>query len=188
MPIFAALCLAGAVLAGCSHPAPERPVQDSLPSVLTIAGPGEPGERLVVHGRVLAADGRTPLPGVRVFVYHTDAEGRYTRDERNDPNEARLNGWLRTDAEGRYEVRTIRPAHYPNGTVPAHVHYRVQAPGGGEERFELRFLDDPLLGADEIAEAVRDGDFAEARPVERGPAGEWRTRKDLRLRHRPGGN
>ena len=50
-----------------------------LASVGRIAPESEPGTALVVHGRLFAADGRTPLAGAVVFAYHTDREGLYDR-------------------------------------------------------------------------------------------------------------
>src|SRR4051812_22825989 len=45
-----------------------------------IAPADEPGERLVIHGKVYEADGRTPAAGVVVYAYHTDAKGLYRAD------------------------------------------------------------------------------------------------------------
>ena len=162
-------------------------MEDDLSSILIIARAEEPGERMVVRGRVVAADGLTPLAGVRVFVYHADAEGLYTRDAENDPRKARLSGWLRTDGDGCFEVRSIRPAHYPNLTVPAHFHVVVTAPDGTEERFELRFSGDPLLTDEEREEEAREGELAGARPVERGPDGVQHVARSFRLRYQPEG-
>src|SRR5262245_25586074 len=74
-------------------------------SVLVIAGPSEPGTRLIVTGRVLTRDGRAPAPHQRVGVYHTDASGQYgskptaSSSGRLFPRPAavvpaRLSGWL----------------------------------------------------------------------------------------------
>jgi protocatechuate 3,4-dioxygenase beta subunit len=107
-------------------------------SVLVLAGPKEPGTRLIVTGRVLDHARTKPSPRVRVLVYHTDATGRYGAS--NTPRGARLSGALVTDRNGRFEVRTIRPAPYPGGTIPAHIHFVVS--GRAEE---LQFEDDPLV-------------------------------------------
>ncbi len=44
----------------------------------TINGKDEPGEPLVVSGRIFDADGRTALSGITLYVYHTDARGKYS--------------------------------------------------------------------------------------------------------------
>jgi len=66
-------------------------------SHIVIAGATEPGERLVVSGRVLDAEGRG-VPNVIMRAYQTEA----------------LQGYLRTAADGSYAIETIR-------TVPAHI-------------------------------------------------------------------
>jgi hypothetical protein len=101
-----------------------RPEQ--IRPVARIAPASEPGTPLVIHGRVLGADGKTPLPGVVVFAYQTDRGGVY-----NARGESgwRLRGWARSDAQGRFEFRTIRPGSYPGTRNPAHVHLTIEGPG-----------------------------------------------------------
>jgi protocatechuate 3,4-dioxygenase beta subunit len=100
----------------------------------TIAGKNEPGEPLEIRGVIYQKDGRTPAPGVILYVYHTDAKGYYspapgqTQGRRN----GHLRGWMKTDAQGRYELRTIRPAPYPSRDNPAHIHAVVKEPGKNE--------------------------------------------------------
>lgn len=70
----------------------------NAPSSVVVAGADEPGERLVVTGRVI--DGANPVAGASVYVFHTDASGVYAPglsgpDAELDP---RLHGALRTDA------------------------------------------------------------------------------------------
>jgi protocatechuate 3,4-dioxygenase beta subunit len=160
--------------AAASSAAPAAP--DS--SILVIAGPHEPGRRMVVSGHVYRADGRRPAAGVRVGVYHTDARGEYggkfgPGSARRD---ARLSGWLVTDALGKYEVRTIRPGGYPQADIPEHMHFIV-----GGRAVELRFADDPRLPPEERARALKGETFAEVRPVTRDRAGVEHVVRDFRL-------
>jgi protocatechuate 3,4-dioxygenase beta subunit len=115
----------------------------------TIAGPDEPGERLVLEGTVYATDGVTPADGVLLYVYHTNAEGRYEPRGEAPGNERRhgaLRGWVRTDERGRYRVETIKPAPYPGRSEPAHIHLTVTPPGGDEDWVDsVKFAGDPLL-------------------------------------------
>ncbi len=76
----------------------------------------------------LRADGRTPLEGARLYVYHTDAQG-YDSRPRNDPHRPRIRGWIKTGADGQYEFRTLKPAPYPGRYIRAHIHGTVAAPG-----------------------------------------------------------
>ena len=130
-----------------------------------IAPASEPGSPLVIDGRVFRADGRTPAAGVTVFAYHTDANGVYDVPS-NGPHSWRLKGWAVTDAEGRFTFQTIRPASYPNATVPQHVHLSIEGPGV-PRRFsgEIEFDDDPKVTAQQRAASRAAGVFGPVRPV-----------------------
>ena len=120
--------------------------------VLALAPPAEPGQRLVVAARVVDRSG-APIAGARVHVYHTDSTGQYTRERAMDEPHARLNGRITCDAEGRFELRSIRPGGYPRALrlgdrdrhIPAHIHMDVDASGHASHRFQAVFADDPLL-------------------------------------------
>ena len=120
--------------------------RDQRPSSASaaIAANDEPGERMTVSGRVISGPDQSPLGGVRLLAFQTDAEGYYSvggMDERN----ARLCAVVSTDVQGRYEFSTIRPAHYATGGPPAHVHFELTAPGQPVRRFTLNFEGDPKL-------------------------------------------
>jgi protocatechuate 3,4-dioxygenase, beta subunit len=146
-----------------------------------LVSPDEPGEPLQVSGTVFGSDGATPLAGVELYVYHTDAEGAYSPGTDDNAN-PRLKATLRTDASGRYELRTIRPAPYPGGGVPAHIHYVVEGAGYPEQRFEVHFEGDPYLSERMQASSREAGRFGSIRPVEVGDDGVSRVTFDLRLR------
>jgi protocatechuate 3,4-dioxygenase beta subunit len=118
------------------------------PSHLVIAPLTESGQRIVVSGRVLDANGR-PVPHVIIRAYHTDARGLYRADGKmySDSAPPRLQGTLRTDEHGSYDIATIRPAPYPSRTLPAHIHFELQPPNGPHEYAILYFADDPVLTA-----------------------------------------
>ena len=112
-----------------------------------IAAKSEPGRRLVVRGQVFRSDGRTPAARVILYAYHTDAAGLY--NPRGLPG-ARLHAWLRTDAKGRYEYRTIRPGAYPGRTAAAHIHLQLWGNGVPPQyNYDVLFEDDPLVSADD---------------------------------------
>jgi protocatechuate 3,4-dioxygenase beta subunit len=145
--------------------------QRGRPSQLTsssrIAPEGEPGTALVVHGRAFAADGKSPLTGAVVFAYHTDRTGVY--DRRGTPAHSwRLKGWAKTDSEGRFEFRTIRPGPYPGRRQAAHIHLTLfTADGSRHHAGGVLFADDPLVGAEEREATQRDAVFGSVRPVRR---------------------
>ena len=138
-----------------------------LTSSERIAPDDEPGMALVVHGRAFAADGRTPLAGAIVFAYHTDRSGMYRA--RGEPAHTwRLKGWARTDSEGRFEFRTVRPGPYPGGKDAAHIHLTLfTADGTGHHAGGLLFDDDPLVSAAEREESRRAGEFGRVCAVRR---------------------
>lgn len=124
--------------------APRFTAPEDAPSAIVIAGKDEPGARLTVTGRTL--DGTKPVAGVSLYVFHTDAKGRYsleTADNRVGERNPRLHGALRTDAQGRYQYETTRPGSYDNGA--SHVHYVVNARGYQPLLVALQFEDDPIV-------------------------------------------
>jgi protocatechuate 3,4-dioxygenase, beta subunit len=154
--------------------------EKNAPSKITIAAQTEPGERLTVTGQVYGPDGKTPLPGASVYVYHTDAKGLYT-PETNDNRNPRLRGYMRTDAQGRYEFSTIRPASYPNTRVVAHIHYVVTAPGYKERVFEIVFEGDAFIDDRLRADAAKEGSAFSIRPLTRDQHGVWRCTQDIKM-------
>jgi protocatechuate 3,4-dioxygenase beta subunit len=122
----------------------------NLKSVMTIAAPIESGERLIVSGTIFKADSRTPYPDVVLYAYHTDAKGHYSKTGKEvgvQKWHGRLHGWCRTDSNGHYEIRSIRPARYPDNSMPAHIHIAVKEPKGKEPFYisDVVFKDDALV-------------------------------------------
>lgn len=104
----------------------------ALSATVDLAGRDEPGERMILTGRVTAADGTTPAPGVVIYAHHTNNDGLYADGSSETTwsrRHGRLRGWALTGADGRYTFRTIKPAPYPDRTMPAHVHLFVGEPG-----------------------------------------------------------
>jgi protocatechuate 3,4-dioxygenase beta subunit len=106
-----------------------------------IAPVTEPGTPFIMRGTVTDAAGK-PAAGVEVFAYQTDAAGLYARDGGAYP--WRLKGWAVTDAQGRFEFKTIRPAAYPNRDIPGHIHLSFVTSCCGRQTSEVMFDDDPL--------------------------------------------
>ena len=127
----AALC--AAIFARTAH-AERVPTTNptGLSSRAVIAPPDEPGERMRISGSVFARDGKTPVEGVVIYVYHTNSRGRYDMRHGDAPDtpQFRLQAWMRTDARGNYEFETIKPGAYPNDRIPAHIHVGLTPPNG----------------------------------------------------------
>jgi protocatechuate 3,4-dioxygenase beta subunit len=146
-----------------------------------ITSKDEPGEPLIVSGTVYKPDGKTPAEGVTVYVYHTDAEGYY-RKGNNSSSNPRLYGTMITNAEGKYEYRTIKPAAYPGGGNPAHVHYVISGKGYSKQYDELQFEGDRWLRNPNLTASQRTDTFLSVRPLTKDQDGVWRVVKDIRLK------
>jgi len=98
----------------------------------------------IIHGRVRSLDG-SPIAGATIDLWQTSSRGTYAVQSPGTQPAQNLRGVYTTDAEGRYEVRTVRPVAYqvptdgPVGTLlraegrhawrAAHLHAIVSAPG-----------------------------------------------------------
>jgi hypothetical protein len=153
--------LAGGMLAGAlisaafaqSGTAERRLPPPAQGSTAIICRSDEPGARLLIDGRVVDQSGRA-VAGASVTVYNTDASGLY-----NPPNsptrEPRINGSVMTDSEGRFQVLTVRPGSYPDGSEPRHVHFDVTAPGYQRRYSDVWFEGDPLITPERTAKMRR---------------------------------
>jgi protocatechuate 3,4-dioxygenase beta subunit len=155
---------------------------DNAPWSIVITSEEEAGEPLIVTGIVYAADGKTPVEGIEVYVYHTDAAGYYRKGTTSSSN-PRLRGTMRTNADGKYEFRTIKPAPYPGGRIPAHIHYVISGKGYEKQYDELQFEGDRWLKNEgKLSEQEKTNTFARVRPLTRDSNGVWRCVKDIKLK------
>ena len=111
------------------------------------AGAGTParasGEWLDVGGQVVDARGRAG-DRAEVEIWQCDIFGsyRHPRGAGSRVDDAFQGyGATRSDAQGRYRFRTIRPAPYP-GRTP-HIHVRLRHPSWGELTSQLFVAGDP---------------------------------------------
>jgi protocatechuate 3,4-dioxygenase beta subunit len=112
---------------------PDRlPAEQDADLTLIAGRPGRAaGQILYLSGRVLDTRGR-PLSGARLELWQANAHGRYMHSADGDasgPLDPNFQGYasLRADAEGRYRIKTIKPAPYSGRT--AHLHFNVDARG-----------------------------------------------------------
>jgi protocatechuate 3,4-dioxygenase beta subunit len=155
----------------------------TIPSELVLAGISEPGDRLFIQGTVYQADGKTPAPGITVYVYHTDNKGKYSpADGQKDARRhGHLRGWVKSDKDGRYTISTIRPASYPNSRNPQHIHVIILEPSGVYYWIDDFFFDDDLLlsGQERNRTSPRAG-YGVIKP-KRDAKGVWQGKRDLTL-------
>jgi catechol 1,2-dioxygenase len=144
-----------------------------------------PGPALFTRGRVTAPGG-APIAGVRVDVWQSSPVGLY---ENQDPEQAEMNlrGTLTTDADGRFSLRSVRPAGYPvpvhgpAGDIlraqcrhpfrPAHMHFLLHKPGWKTLVTQVFDPHDPHLTSDAVFGVTEPliGDFSEHGPDESAP-------------------
>ena len=77
-----------------------------------LAGPNEPGERLIITGKVYSSDCRSPLPNTLIEVWQANKAGLYDTDKPGNFTEHvdfHLRGMMLTDQQGNYQFETIMP-------------------------------------------------------------------------------
>jgi protocatechuate 3,4-dioxygenase beta subunit len=116
------------------------------------------GDVIFVRGRVTDAENRA-LANVRVDIWQANHFGRYAHPD--DPNTAPLDpnfqgiGITRTDANGMYGFKTIKPAAYPlsalgdSGWRARHIHFKLADDADRRLITQMYFEGDPLLEDDE---------------------------------------
>lgn len=139
------------------------------------------GEKMLISGTVFEADGKTPAPNVLIYLYHTDIEGYYGRKS-GEHKHGRYRGWMLTDAKGRYEFQTIKPAPYPENRFAAHIHTTLTTAKMREDWIDnYLFEGDTLISARERAEAGKKGGFNPIVQLEKGANGVWTARRNIQL-------
>jgi hydroxyquinol 1,2-dioxygenase len=125
---------------------------------------GDDGEPAHIHGRVLDTEGKLVADAV-VDVWSTNKNGFYENQDPSQPD-YNLRGRFRTDAEGYFDLWTVKPVSYPipnDGPVgellkltkrhnmrPAHFHVMVSADGFQTVATELFSDDDQYLDSDVV--------------------------------------
>jgi protocatechuate 3,4-dioxygenase beta subunit len=133
-----------------------------------------------MSGTIYQPDGITPAEGIVLYVYQTDSTGYY--NERDEPHQARLRGWMRTGRDGRYEFRTIKPAPYPSRSTPAHIHAHLYGPGYAEYWIDSYYFEgDPLITTSERAKLSGRGGFPSIIALKRDAEGVLRSARSIKL-------
>ncbi len=116
------------------------------------------GQVIYLGGRVLEQQGN-PVRGAKLEIWQANSFGRY--DHPNDDNPAPLDpafvgfAVVQTDDDGRYSLKTVKPAAYPagSGIRPSHVHFEVF---GKRERLvtQMYFAGDPHHDTDRFLQSA----------------------------------
>ncbi len=139
-----------------------------------IATDDEPGRKIKVLATLQRED-QKPVADAVVYFYQTDAKGWYAADKPHvggnsgDQGHARLFGYAKTDANGRFEIHTIKPSGYPQSDLPAHIHVEVHDLEGYRSLVtEFLFDDDERMQGSIRANAERNG-YLIAKPGKTNP-------------------
>ena len=159
-----------------------REAPDDVSWKAVLADEKDAGEPLIISGTVFETDGVTRAPNILIYAYHTDAKGFYGRGRGEHPH-GKHHGWMLTDARGRYEFRTIKPAQYPLRDTPAHIHYTLTG-----VNFREYWIDDVWFEGDDLItpEIKRKqlsgrGGFEPILKLEKGADGVLRGVRDIQL-------
>jgi protocatechuate 3,4-dioxygenase beta subunit len=141
---------------------PASPHRDYGASMVEYDDGGQPA---VLHG-IVRDENRQPIPGASLDVWQNAATGFYAVQQPEVQPPTNLRGVYRTDDQGRYEIRTVRPVPYPipadgpvgqlltaTGRHPwraAHIHAKVSAPGFESLTTHLFDRDSDYLDSDTV--------------------------------------
>jgi hydroxyquinol 1,2-dioxygenase len=152
---------------------PPRALGDTIDLVGT-------GPQCVLEGRVLSADG-SPLPGAVLDVWQANDQGFYDVQQPDVQPPGNGRGLFAADQDGAYWFRTVVPTYYPiptDGPVgtllkatkrhpyrPAHVHFKVTAPGHRPLTTHIFVAGSPYIESDAVF-AVKKSLITEFTPAE----------------------
>jgi protocatechuate 3,4-dioxygenase beta subunit len=141
----------------------------------------EPGDPLAISGRIFDSDGRTPLAGGKLYLYHTDHDGYYSKPV-SDPHHPRIHAWIAADDQGRYAFRTIWPGKYYDRDAPRHIHVHLAAQGIPEHWIdEFLFEGDAFIKRDDVAKNAGLGRLSGIVHLEKDAFGVLRSGRDIVL-------
>ena len=114
------------------------------------------GEVLIISGRVFDTDGK-PVKGAIIDIWQADKNGRYLHEDAPDssPIDANFQYWaqIKSDEEGKYQVKTIKPGKYPamgDWVRPPHIHFKVARSGLKELTTQMYFANEALNKKDKL--------------------------------------
>lgn len=123
------------------------------------------GDPMEVRGRITDTTG-APVANARIDVWQANDEGFYDVQQKGIQPDFNLRGVFRSDADGRYWFRGVKPRFYPipdDGPVgkllgalgrhpyrPAHLHFIIEAEGYESLTTHIFDPDDIYIGSDAV--------------------------------------
>lgn len=126
------------------------------PRRAALASPGSAGKLLVLSG-VVRGIGCGAIAGAELDVWQANQFGHY------DLSGVALRGRILTDDAGRYAITTIVPGRYrsEDRVRPAHIHFKISAPGHRVLTTQVYFRGDPYAAGDRLYQAERATDLVD---------------------------
>ena len=117
---------------------------EGAPQTNSIVPEDYQGELLFLSGKLSAIDCDTGIPNAVMDFWQADEHGAY------DNEGFKFRGKIITDENGVYNLETIIPGKYLNGSQyrPSHIHLKVQADGYDELVTQIYFEGDEEISID----------------------------------------
>lgn len=130
------------------------PNAPDLPEDYQLAGPEEPGTRLIISGLIRNLDCTQVIPNAEIDIWHANDAGQYDNQGYN------LRGKVYSNSQGFYIFETIFPGKYLNGSSfrPRHIHVKVKPPGFAELTTQVYFEGDTDIPGDAAA-SIESGQY-----------------------------
>lgn len=109
------------------------------------------GEKIIIIGKIVNINCQ-PMKDIKVEIWQACHSGRYNHEY--DLHQAALDpnfqywGWTRTDNQGNYRFKTVKPGGYPvtsDWQRPPHIHFKVTADNGLILTTQLYFSEEQAL-------------------------------------------
>ncbi len=110
------------------------------------------GTPMILKGTVYNGKGKeTPAKQVKIDIWHSDNVGLYHPNGAGSvtdykPNEINLRGFVITDDNGRFVIKSIYPGYY--GSRARHIHYKITTSDKKELITQSYFLGDDRIPHD----------------------------------------
>lgn len=159
-----------------------KDVPDDVSWKTALSRKSDKDQPMIISGTVFQNDGKTPAPNVLIYFYHTDSEGFYGRGK-GEVLHGHFRGWLLTDAKGRYEFSSIKPAPYPNRRDPAHIHFTLTGKSFKEDWIDSIWFEGDERITSEIKQKQLSGrgGFNPIIKLEKDANGIWRGTRNIQL-------
>ncbi len=140
---------------------------EGAPQTNSIIPEGYEGEKLFLTGRLSNTSCEEGIANVILDFWQADENGDY------DNNGFKFRGKVLTDEDGNYNLETIIPGKYLNGSNyrPSHIHLKVQAEGYEDLVTQIYFEGDVSIQTDHWASD--ESAINRIIPLNSGIAGDW---------------